>query len=527
MTEKNGNFYLSTAIHYANAAPHVGHAYEAVLGDIIARYERSRGRDVFFVSGTDEHGEKNIRAAAKAGLSPEEFVGKNSAFFRDLYRELGLGEHAFIRTSDKEMHWPGAALLWKKIEAAGDLYKGVYKGLYCVGCESFKLPKELKDGKCPDHNTYPESIQEENYFFRLSRYRDKVKALLETGEIAIIPAFRKAEVLSFLEEGAEDISFSRYKGEIPWGVPVPNDDEHVMYVWCDALASYISALGFGRENEKKFEAFWPADIHLIGKDILRFHAVIWPAMLLSAGLPLPRSIMVHGMVLSGGHKMSKTIGNVIDPREYIARYGKDAFRYYLGREISPFEDGDFTEEKFIRAYNANLANGLGNFAARVIAMAEKYFGGKIGQSSEDVPLLSTTQTVLENHKTEWYSIPYVVEHITAPHYHGYFENREMHKAFDEAWSLLSLLDGYITDYEPFKLIKTNPEKTQAVIWNLLYGLFYVADFIAPLMPDTAETLKEHIGAKIGTDGVPESFEARPLPAPLFARIETKEGRAEK
>src|SRR3989344_2063764 len=286
-------FYITTSIAYANAGPHIGFAYEGLLADIIARYRRMRGLDTFFLTGTDEHGDKILRAAKERGLAPQVFVDENVRKFEELNQALRISYDYFIRTSDKKNHWPGAQMLWQKLLASGDLYKGTYKGLYCVGCEAFITEKELVDGKCPNHGTVPETIEEENYFFRLSKYAPQIKAMIESGELKVTPEARGHEILMLLKEDVQDVSFSRPERDVLWGIPVPNDQKQMMYVWCDALSNYVSALGYGRKDDEQFEKFWPANIHLIGKDILRFHAVIWPAMLLSAGLPLPKEILVH------------------------------------------------------------------------------------------------------------------------------------------------------------------------------------------------------------------------------------------
>src|SRR3989338_4064433 len=360
-------FYISTSIAYVNAPPHIGFALESLQADVLARWRRQKGEEVFFLTGTDEHGAKIARAAEVAGKTPRELVDENAEKFRELKKSLNLSWDNFIRTSDEKVHWPVAQELWRRLEKAGDLYKKSYQGLYCVGHEAFVTQKDLENGKCRDHQKEPEIIEEENWFFRLSKYSEVIKEKVESGELKIVPETRKNEILSLLREGLEDISFSRPSKDLSWGVPVPDDDTQTMYVWADALSNYISGRGGISEWEKH-----PADIHLIGKDILRFHAAIWPGMLLSAGLPLPKAIYVHGHITSGGKKMSKTLGNVIDPEELLAEYGTEAVRYFLARHITPFEDGDITREAFKDAYNADLANGLGNLASRIMTLAQTY-----------------------------------------------------------------------------------------------------------------------------------------------------------
>jgi methionyl-tRNA synthetase len=511
-------FYITTSIAYANAAPHMGHAYEAFLADVIARYKRMEGYDVFFLTGTDEHGVKISRAAERGGLGPQAFVDKNTKEFADFYTSLGVSYDEFIRTSDKERHWPGATMLWNKLTDAGDIYKSKYTGLYCVGCESFVTEKDLVNGLCPNHNVPPDKIEEENYFFRLSKYAERVKALIETDELRVIPEARKHEILSLFNEKVPDVSFSRPEGTIPWGVPVPGDSAQVMYVWCDALANYISALGYGGENEEKFSKYWPADVHVIGKDILRFHALFWPAMLLSAGLPPPREILVHGFITSEGKKMSKSIGNVVDPKEYIEKHGQNALRAYFAREISPFEDGDFTESKFLESYNANLANGLGNLVSRVVKMATDYFGGTVKNHPEiEVPFKRRFETVSGVEETNGSPIPYVISGEILPKYREHMDKYEIHKATEIVWGLMKRLDGYVTDYEPYRLVKTEKDKTEAILWNLLYGIHHAVGMLYPVMPEASDEIRRIVGAAVSEKGEVEAFSVQSVDKPLFLR----------
>jgi methionyl-tRNA synthetase len=523
--EKKNSFYITTAIHYANAGPHLGHAYEGLLADIVARYKREKGMPTFFLTGTDEHGDKILRSAKKVDMGPQAFVDMNAQKFKDLYEAMSLSNDEFIRTSDQKKHWPGAIALWNTIKETGDIYKGVYKGLYCVGCEAFKTEKDLVDGKCPDHKIAPEEIEEENYFFKLSKYADEIIKLIESDTIRILPEARKNEMLALVKEGIEDISFSRPERDIPWGIPVPGEPGQNMYVWCDALFNYISALGYGTEHDENFKKFWPADVHIVGKDILRFHAIFWPAMLLSAKLPLPKNIWVHGMITSDGQKMSKSIGNVVDPMEYIRDYGPDAFRYFLAREIPPFEDGDFSEEKFVTAYNANLANGLGNLVSRTIKMTQTYFGGTIKKKEEyvDVPLLIRRDLFKGTEYLQGYSIPYTIEWAILPEYQEKMEAFEVQQAADVIWKFIGLLDGYITKHEPFKLIKEDREKTENILWNILYGLYFVGVMVVPFMPDTAKKIWTAIGVDNMDEkyGTPLSFQTQQIDEALFARIELK------
>ncbi|OHA83558.1 MAG: methionine--tRNA ligase [Candidatus Yonathbacteria bacterium RIFOXYC1_FULL_52_10] len=507
-------FFITTAIPYMNASAHIGHAYEMVLTDILARYHRAQGKQVFFLTGTDEHGAKIVRTATKAGKSPQAFVDEYAGEFRALWDRFQISYDDFIRTSDKERHWKGAQALWEKLVAAGDLTKGIYKGLYCVGCEAFVTEKELVDGKCQYHNVPPEEVEEENYFFDLARYAPQIREAIDRGELAIIPEGKKAEVFEMLTNATQDVSFSRPEGDIPWGVPVPGDPSQMMYVWCDALANYLSAPGYGTD-EARFGRVWPPDVQVVGKDIARFHAVIWPAMLLAAGLALPKTLLVHGFITSGGKKMSKSIGNVIDPVEYLDAYGVEAVRFYFAREIPSTEDGDFTKEKFIASYNGNLSNGVGNLVSRTVKMATQYFEGDVARTPEtDVPVRTAAGTMSGAEKREGWTIPYLIEHEILPAYHKAMEALEVHRGTEAALRLAALLDEYIADHEPFKLVKTDPEKTKIILANVLYGITHVARMMQPIIPETAGKIFATIGAK---DDTLTHFSVTALDAPLYPR----------
>ena len=498
MAEK---FYITTAIAYVNSRPHIGFALELAQADAIARWQRLNGREVFFLTGTDEHGAKIVRAAEKSGKGVQEFVDENTSLFQKLIKDLGVSTDDFIRTSDQKRHFPGAVEIWKRLEASGDIYKKSYRGLYCVGHEAFVTQKDLTGGKCADHGAEPEIVEEENYFFRLSRFGAEITEAISTNTMRICPESRKNEILAFLKSGLEDVSFSRPSKDISWGIGVPGDAAQTMYVWSDALSNYITALGYGSDDLSNFKKFWPADLHVIGKDILRFHAVIWPAMLLSAGLTLPKGIFVHGFIHSGGQKMSKTLGNVIDPEDFINRHGKDALRYYLLKETPTFEDGDFTEEKFIEAYNANLANGLGNYVSRVVKMIEQYFNSALSRPSDEALL----DVRMKNINPEFW-----------PDYNRFMEEHQLSQAMAVVWKLIGELDSYVQIHEPFKLIKKDKEKTRAVLWNLAQGALNVAWMLKPFMPDTAEKILKAFGVK--SDSKEEWLKVRvKLEAPLFAR----------
>ncbi|MBI5406041.1 methionine--tRNA ligase [Candidatus Kaiserbacteria bacterium] len=460
-------FYLTTPIFYPNAKLHLGHAYTMTLADALIRYQRGAGKKTYFLAGSDENTQKMVDAAAKAGTEPMAFLDDIVKNFMKLYASLDISYDQFIRTTDTKVHWPGAQALWKRLDAAGDVYTKKYEGLYCVGHEAFVTEKDLVGGKCPDHGTEPEHLREENYFFRLSRYADVLKGKIESDELRLVPQSRKNEILSFIGDGLKDVSFSRPRRR-GWpeglGIPVPGDDSQIMYVWCDALANYITALGFGRDDAL-YREFWPADVHVIGKDILRFHAAIWPAMLLSAGLPLPKTIFVHGFITSGGKKMSKTLGNIIDPEELIETYGTDAVRYFLLRHISPFEDGDITREGFKDAYTANLTNGLGNLVARVMKLAETHLGESVARPE---------------------AAPFPRE------YSDMFDMFELNRAIDFVWGRIQALDERITREEPFRLVKKDPERGRALIGELVTELYWIARLLNPFMPETSEIIKRAV-----------------------------------
>lgn len=459
-------FYLTTPIFYPNAQLHMGHAYTTTLADALVRYHRELlGEKTYFLTGSDENTQKIIDAARAAGQEPLDFLHDIINRFDALFRELDISFDQFIRTTDQERHWKGAQALWTAIDAAGDIYKKDYEGLYCVGHEAFVKEKDLVDGRCPDHGTEPQRLKETNYFFRLSKYTDEIRARIERDELCVMPASRKNEILALLSEGLEDVSFSRpRKPDWPkeMGIPVPGDPAHVMYVWCDALSNYITALGYGRTDNEKFRAFWPG-MHVIGKDILRFHAAIWPGMLLSAGIALPKKILVHGFITSGGKKMSKTLGNVIDPLELLNEYGTDAVRYYLTRHISPLEDGDLTKEGFAEAYNGNLVNGLGNVVARVMTLAEKHVG------------------------------PYAaaLPDIT-PGYKEAMDTFEINRAMDIVWHHIQALDRTLTEEEPFRVVKTDVARGTRMIEEALQRLAYIAKLLQPFMPQTSSVITRAI-----------------------------------
>lgn len=482
----NNKFYITTAIAYTNAPPHIGHAFELLIADVIARYQRLLGKDVRFLTGTDEHGITNAQAAKKAGVSPKTFTDKNAYLFKELIDSLDVSYNDFIRTSDEKRHWPSVVKIWQKLLISNDIYKKSYQGLYCIGHEAFIKESDLVDGVCPDHKTKPEVISEENYFFRLSKYTEKVKKLIETDKLRIVPESRKNEILSLLRDGLEDVSFSRPVEKLKWGIPVPGDETQTIYVWADALTNYISALGYG-ENAEQFKKYWPADTQVVGKDILRFHAAIWPAMLLSAGEKCPLTLLVHGFITSGGIKMSKTVGNIVDPFVMIEKYGAEALRYFLLREISTTDDGDFTREKFEARYQADLANGLGNIVARVSAIGEKL--GVIDIS--DVKLFLDA------------SLP--------QYYKEFFEEYKLHEVLKHIWEDIGRLDKKINDEKPWEL--KDVQQKMCVV-ELSGALLSIARLLSPFLPKTAEKIKKqfHFDSKKQTLTVKRG-------KPLFPRLE--------
>jgi methionyl-tRNA synthetase len=456
------SFYITTPIFYPNAKLHMGHAYVVTICDILARYHKLAGEDTYFLTGSDENTGKILKELD--GKTTEEYLSGLVTNFKSLYKSLDISYDQFIQTSDKARHWPGAIAMWNKLVEAGDIYKSKYTGLYCLGCETFYTEKDLVGGKCPVHLSVPEKIEEENYFFKLSKYTEILKVKIESGEIAIVPETRRNEILALLSRGLDDVSFSRPIKNVPHGIPVPGDPEQVIYVWCDALVNYISALGYGTPDTTLFDKFWPADVHVVGKDIIRFHCCLWPAMLLSAGLPLPKTILVHGLITSGGHKMSKSLGNVIDPIDLINEYGGEAVRYFLAREISVFEDGDMTLERFKDSYNSGLANGLGNLASRILTLSQKYLD----------------------------KCPEIPEKTDFTEYFALYDSFEINKATNLIWDKIAELDKFIQETEPFKVVKVDEAKGKKLITKMVLDLYTIARMLNPIMPETNVTLKKLI-----------------------------------
>jgi len=456
--------YITTTLPYVNADPHVGHALEFVHADAHARFARMEGKDVFFNIGTDEHGQKIYERAIKAGKSPKEYSDFYSVRFRVFADSLNISYTNFIRTTDQR-HIDAAQEFWKQCLEKGDIYKKTYTAKYCVGCELEKTDSELIDGKCPDHPTTTiQTIAEENYFFRFSKYQ---AALLELykGDF-VIPKERSREIKSFVSRGLTDFSISRLKEKMPWGVPVPGDPEHVMYVWFEALVSYVAAIGWPEDMES-FNKWWPV-VQFCGKDNLRAQTAMWQAMLSSVGLPASERVVVHGFVTSGGQKMSKSVGNVVDPAEIVTLYGADALRHYLIWQTPAFEDGDLTLERFHDTYNAELANGIGNLASRILTMAETHL----------------TEPV----KVGAFSVAEFSE------YQDGFRDYDLKKAGEFVWGMVKELDERIAKTEPFKLVKSDAAKGQALIKELVHTLGSIAHLLAPLLPDTSNKILSAIAA---------------------------------
>jgi methionyl-tRNA synthetase len=459
------NFYITSTLPYVNADPHIGFAFEIVTADIIARYKRLKGHEVFFTTGTDEHGQKIFQKAHEEGKDVQAYVDHYAGEFEKLKSDLNLSYDAFIRTTSPT-HKQVAQELWQRCEEAGDIYKKKYKGLYCVGDEAFLKESDLVNGRCPNHPTMePIEIEEENYFFKLSAYQGKLLAYL-SNENAILPGWRREEAIKFVEGGLEDLSISREKARMSWGVPVPGDDTQVMYVWFDALTNYISTLGW--PHGENFNKFWEGGevVQLAGKDQVRFQSIIWQAMLMSAKIKNTDQVVYHGFITSGGQKMSKSLGNVIDPADLVKEYGTDAVRYFLARHVQPFDDSDVTLERMKELYNADLANGLGNLVSRIMQLAEKNL-------SEPV-------------KVEF--VPYPKEFTEA------LEAYEVSRACEYIFTRIQALDQEITQTEPFKVIKVDQEKGKELIVNLVKELAAIDLMLEPIMPETSKKIIETIVA---------------------------------
>ena len=487
-------WYVTTAIPYVNAKPHIGFALETILTDSLARYHRLRGEDVRFLTGTDDNSLKNVRAAEREGIPTPELVARYAEDFEALREHLDLSFDDFIRTSVDKRHLEGVTKLWKACDRNGDIYSRPYRGLYCVGCEQFYTEDELIDGLCPEHLTRPEEVEEENYFFRLSRYTDQLTQLIESNQLRVLPHTRRNEVLSFIRGGLQDFSISRSQLRARgWGIPVPDDPEQVMYVWFDALGNYITALDYGNDGPL-YQHYWvenPERVHVIGKGIIRFHSVYWPAMLLSAGVPLPTTIFVHGYVTVSNEKMSKSIGNVVDPVELAEKYGTDALRYFLLREIPAADDGDFTLERFIHSTNADLGDRLGNLLNRTVSMVGRYRGGQVpaphAVTEADASLIETAR-----------GLPARID--------AAMERYAPNDALAIIWELVDAANKYVEDSAPWGLAKQGKaddeagiaarERLDTVLYHLVEALRLVAYFCQPFIPGTAAGIARQLGIQL-------------------------------
>ena len=480
MKEKK-KFYVTTPIYYPSANFHIGHCYTTIIGDAIARYKRLCGYDVFYLTGTDEHGQKIQKKAEEAGVSPQEYVDKIVANAKDLWKTLNISYDKFIRTTDSE-HVLCVQKIFKKLYDNGDIYKGVYKGLYCTPCESFWTETQLVDGKCPDCGREVSEVSEEAYFFKLSKYQDRLMKYYEDNPTFIEPQSRKNEMINnFIKPGLEDLCVSRTS--FNWGIPVSFDDKHVVYVWLDALSNYISALGYLTENDDLFKKYWPCDLHIVGKEIVRFHTIVWPIMLMALDLPLPKKVFGHGWLVINGGKISKSIGNYKDPRNYVDTYGVDAVRYFVLREVPFGSDGSFSEDALINRTNGDLANILGNLVNRTIGMANKYFDGIIEdkKTNEDLDNKLKVEAIELKDKVD-----------------KYMEKLEISKALEVIFDLLRSCNKYIDDTMPWILAKDENKKDRlsTVLYNLMECIRIATVLLQAFIPDTASKIFYQINTNI-------------------------------
>ncbi len=516
-------YFITTAIDYANASPHIGHAYEKILADVLARFNRLRGREVFYLTGTDEHGQKNANSAAAAGKDVRAFVGENADRFRSLAASLNLSIDDFIRTTEPR-HARGVKQIWERVAAAGDFYKKNYQALYCIGHEAFVTLSDLVDGKCPDHGVAPVVIEEENYFFRLSKYRSHLRRLFEERPDFVVPQARYAEMLNLIDT-LEDISVSRPVEKLSWGIPVPGDPSHVIYVWFDALTNYITAVGYGRDDEA-FRRWWPAH-HVIGKDINRFHSLLWPAMLISAGIEPPRQVLVHGFLTAEGRKISKTLGNVIDPleppRDLSEASGAafavcvDALRYFLLRDIPFGEDGDFSRAGLVGRFNSDLANDYGNLLNRTLALVARDFEGRLPERRSDEGTDATLRQIVH-------------EAVAAAA--ASIEQLDFRGGLEAVWRILAAANKYIDGEAPWSAIKRGrPERAGTILYNTLEAVRIATILLSPVLPTAAQRVWDQLGISqsLSTQrlddarrwgGLPAGTIVRPG-APIFPRIDTR------
>lgn len=468
-------FYITTAIDYPNARPHIGHAYEKIIADALARWHRLKGEDVFFLTGTDEHGQKIYKTAQEHGKEPQKFVDEMVAFFKELCSKLNISYSRFIRTTEKE-HEKTCQNIFRKLEKSGDIYKGAYEGLYCSGCEAYYTEKDLTEGLCPVHKKEPERVKEETYFFKMSKYQDALIKHINQHPDFIQPESKRNEILNRLKEPLRDLSVSRTS--FSWGVPVPGDKQHILYVWLDALLNYITGLDYPGE---RFRKYWPADAHIIGKDIGWFHTVIWPCELMSAGIELPKKVHMHGFVNLGGEKLSKSRGITVDPIKLVDKYGVDPVRYFFIKEIPAGEDGNFSYEALTERTNSDLADDLGNLLQRTMVLIHKNFNGKIPApvkfEREDEELMEESDFFEEADEL--------------------METFQWHKAVSRIWSFIRMCNKYINETEPWRR-KDEPKRLATILYTLAECLRIISIYVSPFMPQTAEKIAHQLGQDTGT-----------------------------
>ena len=469
-------FYITTPIYYVNDTPHIGHSYTSIACDVLARYHRLKGEKVYFLTGTDEHGQKIVQAAKARDYTPQQLVDEVVDKYKSLWAALEVKYDDFIRTTDPR-HEKVVQKIFADLYAKGDIYPGEYEGWYCVPCETFFLETQIEKGLCPDCGRPLEKLKEKTYFFRMSKYEPALLAYFAQHPDFVRPSSRYNEILNFIKGGLRDLSVSRPRSRMGWGIPCPFDEEHIIYVWFDALINYVSALGFGTKDSL-FSEFWPADVQLIGKDILKFHAVIWPAMLLAAGMELPKKVFAHGWWTINGEKMSKSKGNVVDPHQVTEKYGVDTYRYFLLREVPFGQDGDYSETALLARYQADLANNLGNLLNRTLTMIEKYFSGLVPSIPKSKALANPLARL---------------ERELAPQMEQHLQDLEFSLALERLWTVVDGANKYIEEKAPWKLAKTDQEELSAVMYHLVDILRVIAIYLYPFMPKISGLMWDQLG----------------------------------